>query len=132
MPSATNLEEEEIVDAPGNNGNASMPEQVKRPNPWMMMMMILYFGEKLFFTGVACLERTALQYFSLGWLASNILPWMPGFSPRQYLMEFVVENMALQVLWFYPFIIISPELFICCWHYIVLAVDNKALKIQFF
>ena len=25
MPSTTNLEEEEIVDAPGNDGNASMP-----------------------------------------------------------------------------------------------------------
>ena len=32
-PSTTNLEEEETVDAPGNDGNASMPEQVKRPNP---------------------------------------------------------------------------------------------------
>jgi len=42
-PSTTNLEEEEIVDAPGNDGNASMPEQVKRPNPWrkVMMMMIM-------------------------------------------------------------------------------------------
>ena len=44
-PSTTNLEEEEIVDAPGNDGNASMPEQVKRPNPWrkmkMMMMMMM-------------------------------------------------------------------------------------------
>jgi len=47
-PSNTNLEEEEIVDAPGNDGNALMPEQVKGPNPWrkmmimmMMMMMIL-------------------------------------------------------------------------------------------
>ena len=34
------------MDAPGNDGNASMPEQVKRPNPWrkmttMMMMMII-------------------------------------------------------------------------------------------
>jgi hypothetical protein len=38
-PSITNLEEEEIVDAPGNNGNALMPEQVKRPNPWRKMMM---------------------------------------------------------------------------------------------
>jgi hypothetical protein len=41
-PSATNLEEEEIVKAPGSDGNASMPEQVKRPNPWRkkkMMMM---------------------------------------------------------------------------------------------
>jgi hypothetical protein len=27
------LEEEEIMDATGNDGNASMPEQVKRPNP---------------------------------------------------------------------------------------------------
>ena len=33
-PSTTNLEEEEIVDAPGNDVNASMPEQFKRPNPW--------------------------------------------------------------------------------------------------
>jgi hypothetical protein len=29
------------VDAPGNDGNASMPEQVKRPIPWMMMMMMI-------------------------------------------------------------------------------------------
>jgi hypothetical protein len=37
---------EEIVDALGNDGNASMPEQVKRPNPWrktMMMMMMMTF-----------------------------------------------------------------------------------------
>jgi hypothetical protein len=54
-PSTTNLEEEEIVGAPGNDGNASMPEQVKRSKPWkkkkkkkkkkkmtmMMMMMML-------------------------------------------------------------------------------------------
>jgi hypothetical protein len=40
MPSTTNPEEEEIVDVPENDGNASMLEQVKRPNPWKMMMMI--------------------------------------------------------------------------------------------
>ena len=28
-----------IMKAPGNDGIASMPEQVKRPNPWRMMMM---------------------------------------------------------------------------------------------
>jgi len=33
-PSTTNLEEEETVDAPENDGNSSMPEQVKRTNPW--------------------------------------------------------------------------------------------------
>jgi hypothetical protein len=37
-PSTTNLEEEEIVDALGKDGNASMPEQVKRPIPWRKMM----------------------------------------------------------------------------------------------
>ena len=43
MPSTTNLEEEEIVEAPGNDGNTSMPEQVKRRNPWRKkMMMIMY------------------------------------------------------------------------------------------
>jgi len=40
-PSTTNLEEEEIVDAPGNDGNASMPEQIKRPNPWRKIMMMM-------------------------------------------------------------------------------------------
>jgi len=38
-PSTINLEEEEIVDAPGNDGNVSLPEQVKRPNPWRKMVM---------------------------------------------------------------------------------------------
>jgi len=37
-PSAANPEDEEIVDAPGKDGNVSMPEQVKRPNPWRKMM----------------------------------------------------------------------------------------------
>jgi hypothetical protein len=40
-PSNTNFEGEEIVDAPGNGGKASMPEQVKRPNPWRKMMMMI-------------------------------------------------------------------------------------------
>jgi hypothetical protein len=40
-PSTTNLEEEEIVDASGNDGNVSMPKQVKRPNPWRKMMTML-------------------------------------------------------------------------------------------
>ena len=40
-PSTTNLEEEEIVDAPGNDSNASMPEEVKRPNPCRKMMMMM-------------------------------------------------------------------------------------------
>ena len=53
-PSTTNLQEEETVDVPGDYDNASMPEQVKRPNPWrrkkkkkkkkkkkMMMMMMM-------------------------------------------------------------------------------------------
>jgi hypothetical protein len=42
-PSTTKLEEEEIVDATGKDGNASMPEEVKRPNPWGKMMMMISF-----------------------------------------------------------------------------------------
>ena len=38
-------EDEEIVDAPGNDGNGSMPEHVKRPIPWMMMMMMIKINE---------------------------------------------------------------------------------------
>ena len=39
--STAKLEEEEIVDAPGNEDNESMPEQVKRPNPWRKKMMMI-------------------------------------------------------------------------------------------
>jgi hypothetical protein len=46
-PSTTNPEEEEIVDAPENDGNASMPEQVKRPNPWRKMMMMMMMMMKV-------------------------------------------------------------------------------------
>jgi hypothetical protein len=41
MPSTTDHDGEEIVDAPGKDGNASIPEQVKRPNPWRKMMMVM-------------------------------------------------------------------------------------------
>ena len=44
-PSNINVEEEEIVDAPRNDRSASMPEQVKRPNPWKKMMMNDGIGE---------------------------------------------------------------------------------------
>ena len=30
-----------IVADPGNDGNASMPEQVKRPNPWRKIIIII-------------------------------------------------------------------------------------------
>jgi hypothetical protein len=42
-PSSTNLEEEETVDALGNDGKASMPVQVKRPNLWRKKMMMMMF-----------------------------------------------------------------------------------------
>ena len=40
-PSTTNFEEDEIVDDQGNDDNASMPEQVKRPNLWRKMIMMM-------------------------------------------------------------------------------------------
>jgi len=52
-PSTTNLEEEEIVDAPGNDGNASMPEQIKRPNPWRKTMMISQYQQIIHCVGKA-------------------------------------------------------------------------------
>jgi hypothetical protein len=44
-PLTTNPEGEEIVDAVGEDGNASMPEQVKRPNPWRKMMMVMFYTQ---------------------------------------------------------------------------------------
>jgi hypothetical protein len=41
MPSTTDHEEEDIVDASVKDGNMSKPEQVNRPNPWRKMMMMM-------------------------------------------------------------------------------------------
>jgi hypothetical protein len=49
-PSPTNLGEEGNVDVPGKDGNASMPEQVKRPNTWKKMMMMTYTAQTLYCT----------------------------------------------------------------------------------
>jgi hypothetical protein len=35
--------EEEIVDALGKDGNASMPEQFNQPNLWRMIMMMMKY-----------------------------------------------------------------------------------------
>jgi len=58
---SSNLEEEEIVDALANDGNVSMSEGFKRPNPWrkmmLMMMMMMILFKSLFkydFTLLAC------------------------------------------------------------------------------
>jgi hypothetical protein len=40
-PSTTNLEGEEIMDDPGKDGNESMSERVKRPNPWRKIIMMI-------------------------------------------------------------------------------------------
>ena len=47
-PSPTNPGEEGIADAQANDGNASMPEQVKGPNPWRMMMMMMMMMMMIF------------------------------------------------------------------------------------
>jgi hypothetical protein len=39
-PSSTNLEEEEVVDAPGNDGVASMPEQIKRRLLLLLLLLL--------------------------------------------------------------------------------------------
>jgi hypothetical protein len=37
--------EEELVDAPENDGNVSLPEKAKRPNPWRKMMMMEFLAK---------------------------------------------------------------------------------------
>ena len=64
-PTATKLEEEEIVNAPGNGGNASMPEQVKRPNPWRKMMMMMMMMIITIYNHQTILYSTHVQYFDI-------------------------------------------------------------------
>ena len=62
-PSTTNLEEEETVDAPGNDGNASMTEQVKRPNSWRKMMMIYLVYNSIIWTKLIQLQNKLFSKF---------------------------------------------------------------------
>ena len=55
------------MDAPGNDGNASMPEQVKQPNPWRKMMMMMIVSSIL--SGVSNLQYKFLTFFT----AQNVL-----------------------------------------------------------
>ena len=59
-PSTTNLEDEETVDVPGNDGRASMPEQVKRPNPWRKMVTVLMIVVVPFRIQRAMMEDTSI------------------------------------------------------------------------
>jgi hypothetical protein len=60
--------EEEIVDAPENDGNASMLGQVKRPNAWGKMMIIIIIINIMSFIGkgrgcTTCQRLTKLSWF---------------------------------------------------------------------
>jgi hypothetical protein len=78
MPSTTNLEEEEIVDALGIDGNASLTEQVNQPNPWrkMMMMVMMIFKECMYL-----LMKTFIQVFSSIFLNISI---SYSYSPADF------------------------------------------------
>ena len=55
------------MDAPGNDGNASIPEQVKRPNPWrkmmMMMMMIMIMKMMMMIMMICCIRSFLVELF---------------------------------------------------------------------
>jgi hypothetical protein len=67
------------VDAPENDGNASMPEQVKRPNPWrkkkkkMMMIIIIIFQKPVEVIQVLLKSDKRSGYFTLRRLYINII-----------------------------------------------------------
>ena len=73
-PSTTNLEEEETVDAPGNDGNASMQEQVKRPNPRRKMMMMIKFYENFMAEEFQTDGQTDMKKPSVAFLNFTIAP----------------------------------------------------------
>ena len=72
-PSTTNPKDEEIVDAPGKDGNASMPEQVKRPNSWRKVMMMMKLGDGILIASsiVPSIEKTDFALFSVSFSPSD-------------------------------------------------------------
>ena len=77
-PSTTNFEEEEIMGALGNDDNASMPEQLRRPNPWRKMMMMMMMMMKIYLFDL--ISRDSPQRFQVEWkwgcwIKAEIICW---------------------------------------------------------
>jgi len=72
MASTANIKEEETVDALGNDGNASMPEQVNRPNPWRKMM-----NDDDIFLSISALQTSTVIghdiFYILAWSYNGLL-----------------------------------------------------------
>jgi hypothetical protein len=96
-PSTTNLEEEEFVDAPGNDGKASMSEQVKRPNPWRKIIIIIitdlitllriYAVENLHLSqtvsGLSFSQGKDSSYYYYYYIFSCYRPFLPVTAPLE-------------------------------------------------
>jgi hypothetical protein len=85
-PSTTNIEEEEIVDALGNDGNASMPEQVRRSNPWRKMMVMM---KNVYIASLSCSPRLC---YSL-----NVVALVRGNSYYETHLE--GETLIMRPIW---------------------------------
>jgi hypothetical protein len=83
--SNTNIEEEDFVEAPGNDGNASMPEQVKRPNPWnkIIMMMMMNNREDMLKQAFAGKPNKGKKYH-----ASGITSWPSSVRTSRCLLPY--------------------------------------------
>ena len=65
-PSTTNLEDEDIVGAPGHDdGNASLPEQVKRLNPWRKIIIFNFSFTNVLVEEYRANFRTGTKYIKL-------------------------------------------------------------------
>ena len=86
MSSTTNLEEEEIMDTAGNDGNASIPEQFKRPNPWRKMMMMMMMIQRITQWHLKDLPTGDCSTFMLRWRKRYM--WLDILTPQLRLHAF--------------------------------------------
>ena len=90
--STTNLEEEETVDARGNDGKASIPEQVKRPNPWRKMMLKTTHLISVFlkiWKILVILSKSEFYLNNMRWLCKADYSWQIYLSENLLLNTFI-------------------------------------------
>ena len=83
-PSTTNLGGDEIVDTPGKDGNTSMPEQVKRPNPWRKMMIYSLNAQLETINSKPC----AIKWKGMENMYTHTYIYMVIFNCTQYAISF--------------------------------------------
>ena len=112
---------------PGNDGNASMPEQVKWPNPWRKMIIIITTTILLVFQYLYCSGMGTVMHLLWTWQFSIHIPMIMLVWQGYKHFVFLVKYSELGML--YEVVVLVLKIYYVCILYTVL---HTVLSLTFF